>query len=117
MAETGKITTATNAAILNNSTAAVKVSGVTVTAENGWTIVPFNYNMAAAKVDSKLIGFSINNVKTAKNGKTDALSIGNGWSIAKGASLPLSYDAVISATSTAITKQNVLTLVFVVNWA
>lgn len=117
MAENGAITTATNASIVNNSTAAVKVSGVTVTAENGWTLVPFNYNMAAAKVDSKLIGFSINNAKTVKNGKTDALSIGNGWSIAKGASLPLSYDAVISATSTAITKQNVLTLVFVVNWA
>lgn len=117
MSKTGKITTASSAAIVNNSTAAVKVSGVSITAENGWSLVPFSYNMAAAKVDSKLVGFSVNGVQTSKNCSREDVSLGNGWTIAKDGSLPLTYDAVISATSTAISGQKIMTLVFVVNWA
>ena len=45
-------------AIINNSTGAVEVTGITLTAANGWALVPYNYNMAAAQVITKLIGFS-----------------------------------------------------------
>ena len=117
MSETGQITTATNAAIVNNSSGSVKVSSLSITAENGWTLVPYSSNMAAAKVDSKLIGFRINTAQSSVRGDAESISLGDSWLIAAGASLPLSYDAAISATSTAVTGEQILTLVFVVEWA
>lgn len=116
MASNGEISSATTAAIINNSTDAVEVTVITITAAGDWTLVPFNHNMAAAKVDSKLIGFSINGAVTAGTGRSEQLSLPGDWTIAKGASLPLTYDAVASATSVAINNEQVLTLVFVIDW-
>ena len=115
--EYGVVSTATNAAIVNNSTAAVKVTSVTASTSNGWTLVPFDSSMASAKVDSKQIGFQLNDAGSARTGTSETLSIGSGWSISKGASLPLRYDAIVSATSEAIRGERVLTLLFVVDWA
>ena len=58
--EDGVVTASTDAAIENNSTCEVKVTGISLRTENGWTLVPFTYNMATAKVDSKLIGLCHN---------------------------------------------------------
>ena len=116
VSELGDVYAAANAAIVNNSTGAVEVTGVEVTAESGWTLVPFGYDMAAAKVDSKLIGFAVNNAQSRNTGASETLSLTGTWSIAKGASLPLSYEAVVSATSRVISEQ-VLTVVFVLEWA
>jgi len=46
----------------------VRVTGISLKTENGWTLVPFEYNMAAAKVDSKLIGFAIGGAQSVDNG-------------------------------------------------
>lgn len=117
VSEDGEVHTAENVVIINNSTAAVKVTGVSVTAAGSWTLVPYTYNMAAAKVDSKLIGFSLNGASTKQTGSSESLTLSGGWTIAKGASLPLTYDAVVSATSTVMQNEQVLTLVFVLDWA
>ena len=117
ISEDGEVHTAENVVIINNSTAAVKVTGVSVTAAGSWTLVPYTYNMAAAKVDSKLIGFSLNGAATKQTGNSENLTLFGDWTIAKGASLPLTYDAVVSATSTAMLNEQVLTLVFVLDWA
>ena len=111
--EDGKVTASTDAAIANNSTCDVRVTGVTLRTENGWTLVPFEYNMAAAKVDSKLIGFAIGGAQSANSGDSEALTLTGDWSIASGGTLPLDYDAKVSATSVGIDEQ-VLTVVFVV---
>ena len=116
MASNGEISSAATAAIINNSTDAVEVTAITITAAGDWTLVPFNYNMAAAKVDAKLIGFSINGAVTARTGRSEQLTLPGDWTIDKGASLPLTYDAVASATSVAINNEQVLTLVFVIDW-
>jgi len=115
VSKSGKVYAPTNAAIVNNSTGNVAVTGITVTTANGWRLVPYDYNMAAAKVNSKLIGFSVNGAKTTKSGNGEALTLPGNWQIAKGASLSLKYDAVVSATSVPINQQ-VLTIVFVVDW-
>ena len=112
----GAVHAATDAAIVNNSTGAVKVTALTVTAENGWTLVPYNTNMATAKVDTKQIGFALNETQTTGSGHTESLGLGGDWTIAKGGSLPLLYDAVVSAMSAPVNEQ-VLTLVFVLDWA
>ena len=115
VSEHGVVYTATDAGIVNNSSSAVQVSGVTLRAENGWTIVPYATNMAAQKVDSKKIGFALDRMQTAATGKSELLTASS-MTISAGATLPLSYDAVVSASSAAINEQ-VLTIVFVVGWA
>ena len=115
VSEHGVVYTATGAGIVNNSSSAVQVSGVTLRAENGWTIVPYATNMAAQKVDSKKIGFALDRMQTAATGKSELLTASS-MTISAGATLPLSYDAVVSASSAAINEQ-VLTIVFVVGWA
>lgn len=111
--EDGEVTASTDAAITNNSTCDVRVTGVTLRTENGWTLVPFEYNMAAAKVDSKLIGFAIGGAQSANSGDSEALSLTGDWSIGAGSTMPLDYDANVSATSVGIDEQ-VLSVVFVV---
>jgi hypothetical protein len=116
VSKNGKVYSATSGSIVNNSTGSVSVTSVTIKAENGWTLVPYATNMANAKVDAKQIGFSINSLRSTTQGSSETLSPGSGWTIAKDSSLPLSYDAVVSASSDAINEQ-VLTVVFVVGWA
>ena len=71
--------------------------------------------MAEQKVDSKRIGFALGGIQTAATGKSELLTASS-MTVSAGATLPLSYDAVVSASSAAINEQ-VLTIVFVVGWA
>lgn len=111
----GEVYAASNAAIINRSTSAVMVTELTVSTENGWTLVPYSYNMANEKVDAKKIGFKLNNAATARYGSTENLELSDNWTIARNGSLQLSYDAVVSATSEPVDEQ-VLMLVFVMCW-
>lgn len=113
VAKNGTVYAATSAQIVNNSTGAVCVTSVKLTAENGWKLVPYATNMADVKVDSKQIGFSLNG---AESDGSATLPMSGSWVIAKDAALSLDYDAVVSATSTPINEQ-VLTVVFVLDWA
>ena len=106
-----------NAEIVNHSTAAVQVSSVTLTAENGWTLVPYASDMSHAKVDSDQIGFSIRDQKTTKTGDSEVFTLSSPWQIAEEESLTLSYDAVVSALSQPVTNANILSVLFVVEWA
>lgn len=116
VSKTGEVYSANNAAIVNNSTGAVEVTAVTVTTANGWTLAPYSTNMANAKVDTKLIGFALNGAATGSGSNTENLTLSGSWSITKGGSLPLAYDAVISAMSEPVSEQ-VLTIMFVLDWA
>ena len=117
LAEDGSVYTAANAAITNNSTAAVMVTKVTITAGSGWTIVPYHTEMADEKVDSRLIGFLLNDAFTSDTGYSENLSLASNWTVTRGNSMDLLYDAVVSATSEIITEEQVLTIVFVLDWA
>lgn len=55
----GSVTTATDAKITNNSYGAVKVSGVSIQAAQGWHLTDFETNMANEKVDSNQVGFAL----------------------------------------------------------
>ena len=106
-----------NAEIVNHSTAAVQVSSVTLTAENGWTLVPYASDMSHAKVDSNQIGFKINSAQTSKTGSTEQFVLTSPWQINEEESLTLTYDAVVSALSQPVTNANILCVLFVVEWA
>ena len=55
----------------------------------------------------------IGGAQSVNHGDSEALSLTGDWSIASGGTLPLPYDANVSATSVGIDEQ-VLTVVFVV---
>ena len=114
--ENGAVHTA-SAEIVNNSTGAVKVSGLALTAKNGWQLVPFSTDMAHAKVDANQIGFRINGEQTGKTGSEETLSLSTPWTIPEAGTLPVDYDAVVSAVSQPVTGQDVLAVVFVLEWS
>ena len=113
--ENGEVHTG-SAEIINASTGTVVVSSVSISTKNGWQLVPFNTDMAHEKVDAKLLGFKINDAQTNKTGDTEIFSLTSPWEIAENSRLPLSYDAVVSAVSKAVTEQEVLSIVFVLEW-
>ena len=113
--ESGEVHVGT-AEIINASTGEVVVSSVSISTKNGWQLVPFDTDMAHAKVDAKQLGFKINNSVTTKTGDTETLVLRGLWDIAESGKLPLSYDAVVSAVSKAVTEQEVLSIVFVLEW-
>ena len=113
--ESGEVHTGT-AEIINASTGEVVVSSVGISTKNGWQLVPFDTDMAHEKVDAKLLGFKINDSETTKNGDAETFSLTSPWTIAENGRLPINYDAVVSAVSKAITEQEVLSVVFVLEW-
>ena len=116
MSPDGDVTTADVGAIFNRSTGAVKVSSLQIQAVNGWTLVPYGTDMAHQKVDAKIIGFSIAGTQTQKTGTSESLTLDSRWTIPQDGSLALPYDAVVSACSQPVQEQ-VMTLVFVLEWA
>ena len=104
------------AEIINASTGDVIVSSVSISTKNGWQLVPYTTDMAHAKVDAKQLGFKINDVQTSKTGDTETFSLTSPWTIVENARLPIDYDAVVSAVSQPVTAQDVLSIVFVLEW-
>ena len=104
------------AEIINASTGDVIVSSVSISTKNGWQLVPYTTDMAHAKVDAKQLGFKINDSVTTKTGDAETFSLTSPWEIAENGRLPLSYDAVVSAVSQPVTEQDVLSVVFVLEW-
>ena len=104
------------AEIINGSTGEVVVSSVSISTKNGWQIVPYATDMAHEKVDAQLLGFKINDAQTSKTGDAETFSLTAPWTIAENGKLLLAYDAVVSAVSQPVTEQDVLSVVFVLEW-
>ena len=104
------------AEIINASTGDVIVSSVSISTKNGWQLVPYTTDMAHAKVDAKQLGFKINDVQTSKAGNAETFALSAPWEITENGRLPISYDAVVSAVSQPVTAQDVLSIVFVLEW-
>ena len=113
--ESGEVHVGT-AEIINGSTGEVVVSSVSISTRNGWQIVPYTTDMAHEKVDAQLLGFKINDAQTSKTGNVETFALSAPWEIAENGRLPISYDAVVSAVSKAVTEQEVLSIVFVLEW-
>ena len=114
MDKDGKVYAPTNAVITNNSTAAVKVTGISLSPKNGWTVVSYSTNMANQKVDSHKIGLKLRDSESNVGG---IMPVTGNWTVPKDGDLPLPYSAVVSATSQPIAGQNVLDITFVIDWS
>ena len=113
LSQDGTVYAAASAEITNHSTAAVAVTDISFTTGSGWTLVPYTTDMANEKVDSRQIGFLLNGM----DGYSGTLENDGRWVAGKNSSIPLTYDAVVSATSDILTEEQVLTIVFVLDWA
>ena len=114
--ESGEVHTG-SAEVINGSTGTIVVSSVSISTKNGWQLVPFDTDMAHEKVDAQLLGFKINDAQTSKSGNAETFSLSAPWQIAENSKLPIDYDAVVSAVSQPVTEQDVLSIVFVLEWA
>ena len=114
--ENGSVHTA-DASIINHSTGDVQVTAVSLSAMNGWTIAPYTMNAARQKVDANRIGFSIRDVQTVSTGEQEDLSLPNAWQIAEGGTLDLAYDAIVTALSQPVSDLDVLSVIFILDWA
>lgn len=114
MDRNGKVYTADNVKIINNSTETVEVKSIEIASNNNWNVVSYSTDMSSKKVNSKKVGFKIRD--SVSNG-TDLMKMQGDWSIEKGKSLSLPYDAVVSATSSPVTDEHILTLTFIVDWS
>ena len=124
----GTVTTATDAKITNNSYGAVKVSGVSIQAAQGWHLTDFETNMANEKVDSNQVGFALtigggeqlatDSTEASQTLLAEAIEgcymtgVGN----TAGNSVAIAYDAVVSPVSNAVTNTGVASVIFTVEW-
>ena len=116
VAADGAITVADNAAIVNNSVAPVKVTNATVTANTGWTLIPFDTDPTSFLVDEKKIGLELNGIATGANGAW-AFSQDKFPVIAAGASLPITYDAIVPPQTQQAADVTMANVVFTIGWA
>lgn len=113
----GIVTTASDAKIINNSNASVKVTNMAITAEEGWEIVDFDSaDMQREKAGAKKLAMYINGDKTTG---TDAISFTqeNFPSLPAAGELSIIYDAKLPVQPTAVTEDKIATVVFTVGWS
>ena len=124
----GSVTTATDAKITNNSYGAVKVSGVSIQAAQGWHLTDFETNMANEKVDSNQVGFALT-IGGSEQLATDSTEAAQallaeavegcymtGAGDSAGSSVAVAYDAIVSPVSEAVTNTAIASVVFTVEW-
>ena len=127
----GRVTTATSAEIVNNSYGAVKVSSVAIHAGEGWHLTAFGdpSTLAGEKVDSNKVGFAMrigggdqlattNDDESTQNLLTSAVEgcymSGSGDTARNRTAI--SYDAIVTSVSEAVTNAGVASVLFVIAW-
>ena len=106
------VTVATDAKITNLSAAPVEVTDVSVTGDNGWSVVPFNTDFTKIPVDTKQYGMTmynddvVNGVNAGLFGRLD----GGEWK-------NVQYDGNVAIQSSDINKFDIGHVVFTVAYA
>lgn len=118
----GSVTCPSDVKIVNNSTAAVKVSAIEMR-KGTWSLVPFTTDMSVERVDANKFGFSMtaggNTAKTTSSADSQTLThSAASWTTEKSATLPIQCSAVASAVSKATTSSSTAaSIIFTLTWA
>ena len=127
----GTVATATDAKIVNNSFGAVKVNSVSIEAAQGWSLAAFGSKdtLAHEKVNSNKFGFQLAigggaaKATDDKNASKQTLidtaidgcfMSGNGDASAN--SVAISYDAIVTPVSEAVTNTAIASVLFIIAW-
>ena len=126
----GTVSTATDAKIVNNSFGAVKVNSVSIEAAQGWSLAAFGSKdtLAHEKVNSNKFGFqlAIGGAAAATDNKNASKQtlLGNavegcfmsGVGDTSANSIGISYDAIVTPVSEAITNTAIASVLFIIAW-
>ena len=113
----GLITTASDAAITNNSWGPICIAGLSVTGSNGWVTTDYNSaNMAAEKVDTHKAAMDINGSKTTGANTVNFVATGFSSINGAGGTCAITYDAKLPAQSTAISNAGIMNILFTIAW-
>ena len=127
----GSVATASDAKIINNSYGAVKVNSVSIEAAQGWSLATFGdkATLAHEKVNSNKFGFSISlgngekrltdDKNASKQTLLDAAVEGcfmSGVGDTSANSIGISYDAIVTPVSEAVTNTAIASVLFIIAW-
>ena len=117
----GNVTTATDAAINNNSGASVAVTKVELAYLSDWTLAAYSRDILNLPVDTRQFGLQMNigdkTVATSNSGTSDILSDSLNARIAKGQNCAVTYNALFPAQTAAVSDTQIANVVFTVGWA
>ena len=117
----GNVTTATDAAIINNSGAPVAVTKVELASLSDWTLAAYSRDILNLSVDAKQFGVQMNigdkTIATSNSGTSDILSDSLNARIAKGQNCAVTYNALFPAQTAAVSDTQIANVVFTVGWA
>ena len=127
----GSVATASDAKIINNSYGAVKVNSVSIEAAQGWSLAAFGdkATLAHEKVNSNKFGFQISlgngekkltdNKNASKQTLLDTAIEGcymSGAGDTSANTVAISYDAIVTPVSEAVTNTSIASVLFVIAW-
>ena len=117
----GNVTTATDASIINNSSAPVAVTKVELASLSDWTLAAYSRDILNLPVDAKQFGLQMNigdkTVATSNSGTSDVLSDSLNARIVKGQNCAVTYNALFPARTAAVSDTQIANVVFTVGWA
>ncbi len=117
----GNVTTATDAAIINNSGAPVAVTKVELASLSDWTLAAYSRDILNLPVDTRQFGLQMNiggkTVATSNSGASDILSDSLNARIAKGQNCAVTYNALFPAQTAAVSDTQIANVVFTIDWA
>lgn len=117
----GNVTTATDATIINNSSAPVAVTKVELASLSDWTLAAYSRDILNLPVDAKQFGLQMNigdkTVATSNSGTSDVLSDSLNAQIVKGQNCAVTYNALFPARTAAVSDTQIANVVFTVGWA
>jgi hypothetical protein len=106
------MTVATDAKITNLSAAPVEVTDLSVTGDNGWSVVPFDTDFTKVPVDTKQYGMTMYN-----DDVVDGVNVGLFGRLDGGAFKDVVYDGNVAIQSSDINKFDIGHVVFTVAYA
>ena len=127
----GTVSTATDAKIINNSFGAVKVANISIEAAQGWSLAAFGSKdtLAHEKVNSNKFGFQLaigggaaaatDNKNASKQTLLDSAVEGcfmSGVGDTSANSIGISYDAIVTPVSEAVTNAAIASVLFIIAW-
>ena len=127
----GSVATASDAKIINNSYGAVKVNFVSIEAAQGWSLAAFGdkATLAHEKVNANKFGFQISlgngekKMTDSKNASKQTLldsavegCFMSGVGDTSANSIGISYDAIVTPVSEAVTNTAIASVLFIIAW-
>lgn len=117
----GNVTTATDAAIINNSGATVAVKSVEVIGQNKWGIAPYDkVTVRSLPVNTMSFGLRMElggiASATSINGPSEILAYNSNIDIDRQQKLTITYDALIPAQEKGIRDTQIANVVYTIAW-